>query len=157
MRLFALENLLWDVILGCEFLSEHESINIKFGGPKSSLQLAAFKPIKIPNPVRLFEHLSPNCRPVATKRRNYSTADQDFISNEIKKLLADDVIKPSTSPWRAQVMVTKNCNFTFDTSQKESENSFPGVLHDVNDNVDTVEVSNEPVQNVPHLPGSEPF
>ena len=43
-----------------------------------------------------------------------------------------------------------------DTSQKESENSFPGVLHDVNDNVDTIEVSNAPVQNVPHLPGSEP-
>ena len=110
VRLFALENLLWDVILGCEFLSQHESINIKFGGSKSSLQLAAFKPIKIPSPVRLFEHLSPNCRPVATKRRNYSTADQDFISNEIKKLLAYDVIEPSTSPWRAQVMVTKNDN-----------------------------------------------
>ena len=60
--------------------------------------------------MRLFEHLSPDCRPVAMKRRNYSTADQDFISNEIKKLLADDVIEPSTSPWRAQVMVTKNDN-----------------------------------------------
>ena len=35
VRLFALENLLLDVILGCEFLSQHESINIKFGGPKS--------------------------------------------------------------------------------------------------------------------------
>ena len=60
------------------------------------------------------------------------------------------------SPIEIDEHFSENCNNTFDTSQKESENSFPGVLHDVNDNVDTIEVSNEPVQNVPHLPGSEP-
>ena len=60
------------------------------------------------------------------------------------------------SPVEIDEHFSENCNNTFDTSQKESENSFPGVLHDVNDNVDTIEVSNEPVQNVPHLSRSEP-
>ena len=59
------------------------SVNIKFEGAKSSLQLTAFKPIKIPKPVHLFEHHSPVCHPV----------DQDFIRNEIKKQLADDEIE----------------------------------------------------------------
>ena len=40
---------------------------------------------------------------VAMKRRNYSNADQDFVSNQIKKLLVDDIIEPSSSPLRAQV------------------------------------------------------
>lgn len=110
VRLFPLDNLRWDVILGCEFLSQHESVDIKFGGPKSSLNLAALKPIKVLKPVRLFEHLSSDCHPIATKRRNYSSADQEFIHNEIKKLLDDDIIEPSSSPWRAQVLVTKNDN-----------------------------------------------
>ena len=43
-----------------------------------------------------------------TKSRKYSHEDQDFIKNETNRLLAGGIIEPSDSPWRAQVVVTKN-------------------------------------------------
>ena len=105
-----MNGLLWDVILGRDFLSQHQNVNFNFGGPKTSLELGALKPIKCVEPVKLFEHMSPNCEPVAVRRRNYSKADQSFISDQVSQLLEDDLIEPSTSPWRAQVVVVKNEN-----------------------------------------------
>ena len=110
VNFLVLENLLWDVILGCEFLSLHKSVKIDFGGPESSLKLGALSTLRGIKPVRLFEYLSPNIRPIATKRRSYSSTDLSFISSEISRLLADDIIEPSNSPWRAQVVVTKSEN-----------------------------------------------
>ena len=104
------DGLLWDVILGRNFLSQHQSINFNFGGPKTSLELGGLKPIKDVEPVKLFELMSPNCEPVAVRRRNYSKADQSFISDQVSQLLEDDLIEPSTSPWRAQVVAVKNEN-----------------------------------------------
>ena len=103
-----MDGLLRDVILGRDFLSQHQSVNFNFGGPKTSLELGAL--IKGVEPVKLFEHMSPNCEPVAVRRRNYSKADQSFISDQVSQLLEDDLIEPSTSPWRAQVVVVKNEN-----------------------------------------------
>ena len=42
--------------------------------------------------------------------RRFSTEDRDFIDHEIDHLLSDGVIEPSTSPWRAQVVVVKSPN-----------------------------------------------
>ena len=92
---------LWDVILGRDFLSQHESVSFKFGDLESPLELGTLLPIKDLEPVRLFEHLSPNCRPLTTKRRNYSKADQSFISSHISQLLEDNIIETSLSPWHA--------------------------------------------------------
>ena len=36
--------------------------------------------------------------------------DKEFISTEINKLLEEEIIEPSDSPWRAQVVVTRNEN-----------------------------------------------
>ena len=99
-----LKDLLWDVILGLELLSQHESVNIEFGGPESPLKLDVLKPVVGIRPVKLFEHLSSDCHPVTTKRGNYSKADQDFICHRVAKLLADDIIEMSSSPWLAQVV-----------------------------------------------------
>ena len=55
---------------------------------------------------RLFEFLSPDAKPVACKSRRYNQ-DQMFIEAEVGRLLAADVIEPSRSPWRAQVLVVK--------------------------------------------------
>ena len=49
----------------------------------------------------LFEYLSPNTCPTATKRHSYSSTDLSFISSKISRLLADDIIEPSNSPWQA--------------------------------------------------------
>ena len=58
-------------------------------------------------PVKLFEHLTPDCRPVAVRSRKQTPSNRKYIRDEVKKLFEDGVIKPSTSPWRAQVLVTK--------------------------------------------------
>ena len=59
-------------------------------------------------PPRLFSHLSDNVHPVASPSRRYSKADQEFISDEISRLLKEGIIEPSNSPWRAQVLVVKS-------------------------------------------------
>ena len=101
VKFSVMNGLLWDVILGRDFLSQHKSVSFKFGDLESPLELGALLPIKGLEPVRLFEHLSPNCRPLTTKRRNYSKTDQSFISSHISQLLEDDIIETSSSPWRA--------------------------------------------------------
>ena len=108
VNFLVLKNLLGDVILGCEFLSLHKSVKIDFGGPESSLKLGALSTLRGIKPVRLFKYLSPNIRPIATKKCSNSSTDLSFISSEISRLLADDIIEPSNSPWRARVVVTKS-------------------------------------------------
>ena len=41
-----MNGLMWDAILGRDFLSQHRSVNFNFGGPKTSLELGALKSIK---------------------------------------------------------------------------------------------------------------
>ena len=68
-----------------------------------------------------FSHLSENCRPIADKPRKYSQADLHFIHDETQRLLSDDLIEPSNSPWRAQVLVVKEqsgkCRMVIDYSR----------------------------------------
>ena len=61
----------------------------------------------VPYP-KLFSHLSKDCRPIADKPRKFSKNDAEFIHEETKRLLKEDLIEPSNSPWRAQVVVVKN-------------------------------------------------
>jgi len=103
VKFTVMNGLLWDVILGREFLKLHESVQFNFGGPEQSLQLGVLEHLKFPNPVRLFEHMTPDCHPIAAKSRNYSKSDQEFIETRISQLLADDIIEPSVSPWRARL------------------------------------------------------
>ena len=58
----------------------------------------------------LFGNLTPDCHPIATRSRHYSQDDKRFIRSEIEKLLSEGIIEESNSPWRAQVLVTKNEN-----------------------------------------------
>jgi len=102
-----MDGLLWDVILGREFLKQHRSVNFNFGGPEYPLHLGVLEPLKA-KPDRLFEHLTRECQPIAAKSRHYSRVDQEFIRNRVCQLLRDDVIEPSSSPWRAQLVIVKN-------------------------------------------------
>ena len=56
----------------------------------------------------LFTNILPTCRPIATRSRHFSVNDKAFIQSEIVKFLQTGVIEPSSSPWRAQVVVVKN-------------------------------------------------
>jgi len=62
------------------------------------------------NPPELFANLTADCHPVASKSRRYSFDDSKFIAEETRRLLQEGIIEPSNSPWRAQVVVTKDEN-----------------------------------------------
>ena len=89
-----LKNRITDVILGRDFLTQHQSINILFGGVKPTPQSGALEAVKISTPVNLFQYLYNDCRPMATEERRYSWHDTSFISSEIKRRLADGLIEP---------------------------------------------------------------
>jgi len=108
VTLSVLDGLLWDVILGREFMEVHKSVNIHFGGIERPLHLGVLKPLKASVPVRLFEHISPATTPIAVKSQRYAQADKEFIASEIRRLLQEDAIEKCTSPWRAQVVVARN-------------------------------------------------
>ena len=63
-------------------------------------------PVKVPPP-SLFTHLSSDCKPIAVKSSRHTKDDEEFIKKETQKLLDEGIIKPIKSPWRAQVLVTK--------------------------------------------------
>ncbi|KRZ59977.1 Retrovirus-related Pol polyprotein from transposon 17.6 [Trichinella nativa] len=106
-RLRVLPHLCADVILGQDFHRMHESVTLNYGGNLPPLIICGLATLRV-DPPRLFAHLSPDCRPIATTSRKFSAEDTDFIRNEVRTLLEDGVIEPSISPWRAQVVVLKD-------------------------------------------------
>jgi hypothetical protein len=107
VKLSILPNLCADVLLGHDFLSQHQTVQIPFNGHKPPFTVCGVAAAII-EPPPLFEHLTPHYRPVATKSRRYNSDDEAFIGKEIKSLLDDGVIETSRSPWRAQVLVVQN-------------------------------------------------
>ncbi|XP_059827450.1 uncharacterized protein LOC132395170 [Hypanus sabinus] len=73
---------------------------------RHSTDTCSLSTLKIPPPP-LFANLTPDCKPVATKSRRYSAGDRAFIQSEVQRLLREGIIEPSTSPWRAQVVVVR--------------------------------------------------
>ena len=104
-----LKDLCADIILGHDVLSNHHSIEIKFNGKLPSLKVCGLATASVPAP-SLFANLSTDCKPIADKSRRYSPEDLLFIKKEIVHLLKEDIIEPSSSPWRAQVLVTGGTN-----------------------------------------------
>ncbi|KAL5255551.1 hypothetical protein ACHWQZ_G010951 [Mnemiopsis leidyi] len=111
-----MENLCCDMIIGHDILKRHEKLVINFGGSDPPLVIdnlsnSAFacklSAAKIP-PQRLFEFISLDAKPIACKSRRFSSSDKQFIDMEIHHLLSEGIIEPSTSPWRAQVLVVNN-------------------------------------------------
>ena len=102
-----LNNLSTDVIIGEKIFQEHKKVIFNFDGSRPPLMLNALSKMAVPYP-RLFSHLDKNCRPIADKTGKYSKEDADFIRAETQRLLLEDIIERSNSPWRAQVLVVKN-------------------------------------------------
>ena len=89
------KGLLTDLVLGQDFIQRHQSVSIYFGGAKSPLKLGALKPLKAISKPHLFEFMSPDCHPIAGESRRYSSADLAFVKNEVRRLLAENIIEPS--------------------------------------------------------------
>ena len=58
--------------------------------------------------LNLFRNITRNCKPVAIKTRKFSTSDQALIKAETYRLLNENRIEKSNSPWRAQPLVVDN-------------------------------------------------
>ena len=126
LELSILPDLCADVILGKDFLKLHESVTFEYGGSLPPLVLATLSEPKYPDiihslvlagigtlniqPPALFEHKHPDIKPIRAKRRRYSHEDTIFIKHEVERLLSQGIIEPSTSPWRAQCVITRNEN-----------------------------------------------
>ncbi len=106
-RLSILPGLCTDIILGHDFLNQHQGLQMPFKGEKPTFSVCGLTAAKV-EPPALFENLTPDCRPVATKSRRFTKPEELFIDSEVQRLLAEDIIEHSSSPWRAQVLVTSN-------------------------------------------------
>ena len=91
-------------------MNQHKTVSVHFGGTEPLLYLNVLKALKVTSLPLLFQYLTKGCQPIATKSQHHSNADYCFISTEIKHLLAEKVIEPSTSSWQVQVVVTFNEN-----------------------------------------------
>lgn len=109
LKFSVLPNLCADVILGQSFQNLHESITLKYGGPQPPLTVCGLVSMDV-KPPELFANLTADCHPIATKSRRYSNDDRKFIDAEVSRMLDEGIIVPSNSPWRAQVLVTRNEN-----------------------------------------------
>ncbi|MCP4800870.1 MAG: DDE-type integrase/transposase/recombinase, partial [bacterium] len=107
--LSVLPGLCADLILGLDFQSQHESITFQYGGSQPPLSVCGFSTLNM-DPAEPFSNLTQNCHPIASKSRRYSRDDLKFIDGEVERLLKEGIIEPSNSPWRAQVVVTKDDN-----------------------------------------------
>ena len=128
VRLDILQNLCSDLILGYAFQKQHNNLTFQFGGSKEDLVVAAnSQPVistvdsnecsspqtnaaKVADvdPPPLFENISKDTKPIATKSRSFNKDDQKFIENQISCLLEEGLIRRSNSPWRAQVLIVKD-------------------------------------------------
>ena len=72
-----------------------------FGGDKPPLVICGLSTLNV-SPPHVFENLTPDSKPIATKSRRYSEDDKKFIESEFQRMLQEGIIEPSKSPWRAQ-------------------------------------------------------
>ena len=105
-----IDNLFVELIVGKDIMKEHRKVTFNFQGPRDELMIGAlsdnaqhFSEMKVPPPP-LFTNMTSNVKPVTTKSCRYTKSDFSFIKTETEKLLKEDVIEPSVSPWRAQVL-----------------------------------------------------
>ncbi|CAH0722676.1 unnamed protein product, partial [Brenthis ino] len=95
--LLVVDNLCADVIVGHDLLKHHSSIHFNLGGPGEPLEICNVLRASVP-PASVFTNLSPNIRPIAVRSRRYSKEDEDFIKEEVSKLLEDGVIETTPFP-----------------------------------------------------------
>ena len=105
-------NLCTELLLGGDFLQQHKQVIFRFDSDGRNLVIdkssntCVLSEAKVECP-SLFSNLLPNCKPIATKSRRFNSSDQQFINVEVNRLHDDNIIRPSVSPWRSQVVVVK--------------------------------------------------
>ena len=86
-----LKNLCFDVILGQDFLCQHQKITFNYSRPLPK--------ITVNNNIHQFCTLNTaGHKPIAVKSRHFNKEDQSFVNKEIQKLLSEGIIQESVSP-----------------------------------------------------------
>jgi len=113
-RLNVLPTLCRDIILALYFQSQHqrECVIFELGGNLQDIVVSHDETCAVAvaetQEVSLFSNLTAGVKPIATKSRRFSHEDRLFIQDNVDKMLSEGVIRPSSSPWRAQVLIVKD-------------------------------------------------
>ena len=107
IRLSILPGLCADLLLGLDFQKQHQSVIFHHGEPQPPLEVCGRSLLKV-GPPEFFANLTADCHPIAIKSRRYSHDDRKFIDTEAQRQLKEGIIEPSNSPWRAQLVLTRN-------------------------------------------------
>ena len=102
-------NLCTDVIIGQDFMALHSDVSIVFDGDKLPLKVCAMAAAHLTAP-SLFVGVPKDCKPISTSSKRFFAVDKQFIADEISHLEKEGIIEPSTSAWRAQVVVAAQEN-----------------------------------------------
>ena len=81
VKLHVFPDLCADIILGQDWQAKHLSATIAYGGKQPPLKIRNLTTLNA-DPPQLFEHLSPECKPIAAPSRKYSQEDCTFISSK---------------------------------------------------------------------------
>ena len=108
-KFHVMPNLICDAIIGDDLLQQHKSVTFKFQGKLPELVVSTIMSVaNVPYPQLFGDSLSARCKPIAIKTRKFSSVDLAIIEAETIRLLQEGLIKPSSSPWRAQHLVVDN-------------------------------------------------
>ena len=113
VKLRVLKNFCTDILLGQDFRSLHKQVIFQYEGKRDDLVVSRNTCVLAPALAKhpsLFHNLSNAYKPIAIKSRRFNSNDQMFINKEIDRLYSEGIIKPSLSPWCAQIIVVTDAN-----------------------------------------------
>jgi len=110
-RLNVFPTLCCDINLGLDFQSQHQRVIFELGCNLQDMVVSHDENCSVTvaetQEVSLFSNLTAGVKPITTKSRRFSHEDRLFIQDNVDKMLSEGVIRPSSSPWRVQVLIVK--------------------------------------------------
>ena len=106
-QVYVAQNLSQEGILGQSSLEAFESVTFKYGGKLPELKIQNVEQgtfVDCP-PASCFPVIPEN--PIRSPSRRQSPEDKRLIKEELKRLVKEDKIRPSYSPWRSQAFITR--------------------------------------------------
>ena len=101
------DNFVGPVIIGMDVLTQHSSVTISFKGNKEPLKLCLATNSMKCNTYALIPGVDINkIKPISTKSRR--SKNIPFLTKEINRMLKQNIIQVSRSPWRAQCFVVSS-------------------------------------------------
>ena len=79
VKLYVMKDLCSDLILGHDMLRVHDTVEFSFGGDRPPLKICGSVGAALVEPIKIFSHLTNNCKPIAVKSRRHCTKDLEFM------------------------------------------------------------------------------